>query len=117
MKSTAHVNGHPVHPMLLPYPFALLSSAVAFDVAARMTRRSTWSATARHLTGAGLGTALVAALPGVIDYYRSIPSGTPARRHATAHALFNLSALACFAFAHTRRHENGHVPIGGLVLS
>ena len=51
MKSTAHLNGHPIHPMLIPYPFALLSSAVLFDVGARMQRadrKASWSQTASH---------------------------------------------------------------------
>jgi uncharacterized membrane protein len=42
MKSTAHVNGHPIHPMLIPYPFALLSSALAFDTGARTAGRVGW---------------------------------------------------------------------------
>jgi uncharacterized membrane protein len=117
MKSTAHVKGHPIHPMLIPYPFALLSSAVVFDIGARTSRRSAWSATARHLTVAGLGSALVAAIPGVIDYFGSVPRGTRARRYATAHALLNVSALACFAVAHRSRQDDGRLPAGGLTLA
>jgi uncharacterized membrane protein len=116
MKSTAHIKGHPIHPMLIPYPFALLSGAVAFDIGARANRRAAWSATARHLTVAGLGSALVAAVPGVIDYFGSVPPGTRARRDATKHALCNLSALACFAVAHLNRRPDGRMPAGGLTL-
>lgn len=117
MKSTAHIKGHPIHPMLIPYPFALLSGAVAFDIGARGKRRAAWSATARHLTVAGLGSALVAAIPGVVDYFGSVPPGTRARRDATTHALFNLSALACFAVAHLNRRPDGRMPAGGLTLA
>lgn len=116
MKSTAHVNGHPIHPMLIPYPFALLTSAVAFDVGARMGGRRSWSETARHLTTAGLGSALVAAVPGIVDYFGSVPPRSQSRRDATKHALCNLSALACFAFAHARREEDGRLPAAGLAL-
>jgi len=117
MKSTAHINGHPVHPMLIPYPFALLSSAVAFDVGARVTGQRSWSQTAAHLTDAGLGTALVAAVPGIVDYFGTVPRHTTARRSATQHALCNVSALVCFALARSSRTEDGELPSTGLALA
>jgi uncharacterized membrane protein len=117
MKSTAHVYGHPIHPMLIPYPFALLTSAVGFDVASRMTGRNTWSRTAAHLTDAGLGCALAAALPGVIDYFGSLPAGSAARRTATRHALSNVSALLCFTLARASRQDDRHLPASGLALA
>jgi uncharacterized membrane protein len=117
MKSTAHLNGHPIHPMLIPYPFALLSSAAIFDVAAAITSRDEWSQTARHLTIAGLGSALVAAVPGIIDYFGTVPARTTASRSATQHALCNLSALACFAVAESRRDEDGELGTGELALT
>ena len=117
MKSTAHIMGHPLHPMLIPYPFALLSSAVVFDVGAA-NGRTGWSHTARHLTNAGLASALVAAVPGIVDYFGSVPPRTKARRSATVHALSNLSALACFTFAQLRRGEqDARLPEGGLMLT
>ena len=117
MKSTAHLNGHPIHPMLIPYPFALLSSAAIFDAAAALTQRRAWSQTARHLTIAGLGSALVAAVPGLIDYFGTVPARTTASRSATQHALCNVSALACFAVAESRRDEDGQLGAGELTLA
>src|SRR5688572_14035435 len=96
MRSTAHINGHPIHPMLIPYPFALLSTAAVFDLTASMRSDQSWSQTARHMTIAGLGTALAAAVPGILDYFGTVPPRTSAHRSATQHALCNLSALACF---------------------
>jgi uncharacterized membrane protein len=117
MKSTAHINGHPIHPMLIPYPFALLSAAAVFDIGAAVTSRRSWAETARHLTVAGLGTALVAAVPGIIDYFGTVPPHTTARRSATQHALCNLSALACFAVGESRRREDGRLGPAGLTLA
>jgi len=117
MKSTAHLNGHPIHPMLIPYPFALLSTAAIFDIAAAITSRGEWSQTARHMTAAGLGTALIAAVPGIVDYFGTVPPRTAARRGATQHALCNVSALACFAAAGSRRQEDGRLRAGGLTLA
>lgn len=117
MKSTAHVGGHPIHPMLIPYPFALLSTAAVFDLAAAATSRTGWAQTARHMTVAGLGTALAAAVPGIVDYFGTVPPRTAARRSATQHALCNVSALACFAAAESRRQDDGQLPSGGLALA
>lgn len=117
MKSTAHINGHPIHPMLIPYPFALLTSAVAFDVAANASGRRSWAQTARHLTSVGLGSALVAAVPGIIDYFGTVPRHTTARRSATQHALCNVAALVCFAAARTMRRDDERLPAPGLSLA
>ena len=120
MKSTAHLNGHPIHPMLIPYPFALLTSAVVFDVGARMKRadgKASWSQTASHLTAAGLGSALVAAVPGIVDYFGSVPRRSKAHRTATQHAIANVSALLCFAGAASTRRAGRELPNSGLALA
>lgn len=117
MKSTAHLSGHPIHPMLIPYPFALLSSAAVFDIAGAMTSRTEWSQTARHMTTAGLGTALVAALPGIVDDFGTVPPRTAARRTATQHAICNVSALACFVAAGSSREDDGRLRSGGVTLA
>jgi len=117
MKSTAHVNGHPIHPMLIPYPFALLTVGAAFDVGARMSGRDAWSQTAAHMTTVGLGAALVAAVPGIVDYFGTIPRRSSANRTATQHALSNLSALACFAFARANRDDDRRASNTGLAAA
>jgi uncharacterized membrane protein len=105
MKSTASIGDHPIHPMLIPYPFAFLTGAAAFDVLAASRRDRELATTARHLGTAGLISAVVAAIPGVIDYLTAVPEGAP-KRTATAHMLSNLSALACFAVAAADRRED-----------
>ena len=117
MKSTAHINGHPIHPMLIPYPFALLSGATVFDIGASITSRYPLAETGKHMAAAGIGSALVAAIPGLIDYFGSVPKGTTARRSATIHGLCNVSALICFAAAASRRRSDGFLPRSGLSLA
>lgn len=104
MKSTARLMGHPIHPMLIPYPFAFLSGAAAFDVAAAVSGNEQLGHTGRHLVTAGIVTALGAAIPGAIDYATTVPKGRP-KQTATVHMLSNLSALACFAAARARRGD------------
>ncbi len=126
MKSTARIAGHPVHPMLIPYPFALLSTAAAFDVIDKARHRPragveradhVFGRTAGHLLDAGLLSAVVAAVPGIVDYFGSVPRGTQAARHATWHAAFNSSALAAFVLARAEREADGATTDRGLGLS
>lgn len=98
MKSTARFADHPIHPMLIPYPFAFLSGAAAFDIASAARGSDSLGQTAAHLRAAGIASALAAAVPGLVDYLTTVPSGKP-RETATKHMLSNLSALACFAGA------------------
>lgn len=104
MKSAARINGHPIHPMLIPYPFAFLSSALAFDAAGLARGDEQLGHTARLLTKAGIVTALAAAVPGLIDYFLRVPSGEP-KKTATNHMLSNVSALAFFAAASAARGD------------
>ena len=43
--------------------------------------------------------ALLAAVPGVIDYLYTVPPRSTGKRRATRHAIVNLSAIALFALA------------------
>ena len=98
MKSTARIAEHPIHPMLIPYPFAFLSGALAFRMLASARHDATFARTADHLRTAGLATAVLAAAPGIIDYFTALPDGPP-RRTATSHVIANSTALLCFAAA------------------
>jgi uncharacterized membrane protein len=50
--------------------------------------------------------ALAAAIPGLIDYFTTVPGGRP-RQTATLHALSNVSALGLFAAAHRAQRASG----------
>jgi uncharacterized membrane protein len=117
MKSSAHIKGHPIHPMLIPYPFALLTSATAFDAAARLSGRSELSSTAKHIGRAGLATALLAAVPGIVDYFGTVPRRPRAISIGAIHAILNVSALTCYAIAESQRDEFQQMSKGGLALS
>jgi nitrite reductase/ring-hydroxylating ferredoxin subunit/uncharacterized membrane protein len=99
MRSTAHIKGHPIHPMLIPFPFAYLFGAACVDAWARASNRRDWTRTARHMRMLGIGSALVAAVPGIVDYFTAVPPKSSAKTRATNHAIANLSALGLFAAA------------------
>jgi nitrite reductase/ring-hydroxylating ferredoxin subunit/uncharacterized membrane protein len=99
MRSRASYKGHPIHPALIPFPFAFLFGAFLFDVAGRIAGRGEWSTTGAHLAIAGIATALIAAVPGLIDYRFTVPPRSTAKTRATRHMLVNLSAVVLFAIA------------------
>jgi nitrite reductase/ring-hydroxylating ferredoxin subunit/uncharacterized membrane protein len=99
MRSRASLKGHPIHTALIPFPFAFLSGALVFDLLAWLLARPAWWATGEHLVAAGILTALVAAVPGAIDYVYTVPPRSSGKRRATRHMLINLTAVATMAVA------------------
>lgn len=99
MRSTASYRGHPIHPALIPFPLAFLSGAFVFDALGVLLDWSAGWTTGAHLSLAGIAMALLAAVPGSIDYFRTVPPRSSGKKRATRHAIANLSAVALFALA------------------
>ena len=99
MRSAAHFRGHPVHPALIPFPFAFLYGAFFFDLAGWLTVRPSWWTTGGYLGLVGIVAALIAAVPGFIDYFKTVPPKSSGKRRATQHMILNLSAVLLFAVA------------------
>jgi nitrite reductase/ring-hydroxylating ferredoxin subunit/uncharacterized membrane protein len=99
MRSKAVWLGHPIHPMLIPFPFAFLTGAVLFDAAGWFWDVPSWWTTGGHLNLAGVATALLAAIPGLIDYFYTVPPDSSGKARATRHMVANLSAVVLFAAA------------------
>ncbi len=99
MKSRASVLGHPLHAMLVPFPFAFLSGAVAFDLVGVAFARPQLPLIATYLAGAGIATALLAAVPGVIDGFHTVPPRSSGRKRVLLHMTLNLTAVVLFAIS------------------
>ncbi len=115
MRSKASFRGHPIHPALIPFPFAFLYGAFLFDLAGRVAERPTWWTIGAHLTFVGIVAALVAAVPGFIDYVKTVPPKSTGKQRATRHMVVNLSAVIAFGAAWILRGEAASAP-GTLVL-
>jgi uncharacterized membrane protein/nitrite reductase/ring-hydroxylating ferredoxin subunit len=115
MRSAAHFRGHPIHPALIPFPFAFLYGAFLFDLAGCLTERTTWWNTAGYLSLLGVLSALIAAVPGFIDYFRTVPPKSSGKRRATKHMLVNLTAVVLFAAAWAIRGDTPAVPGAALL--
>lgn len=99
MRSKASYDGHPFHTALIPFPFAFLTGALVFDAAGWLFGWEDWIAIGKHLAAAGVLTAVIAAIPGLIDYLYTVPPNSSGKKRATEHMLFNLSAVALMAAA------------------
>ena len=105
MRSKASFRGHPIQPALIPFPFAFLTGAFLFDAVGRVTDRPSLWTTGGHLAIAGVIAALVAAVPGLIDYLYTVPPRSTGKRRATKHMLVNLLAVALVASAWIVRRD------------
>ncbi len=116
MRSHAQIKAHPIHPSLIPFPFAFLWGALLFDLAALLWDAPALGTTASHLIVAGVAAGVIAAVPGVIDYVMTVPPDSSGKRRATRHAIGNVSALALFTMAWFQRADAGVQPGLPLVL-
>lgn len=110
MKSKAVLLGHPVHPMLIPFPIAFLTGAMLFDAAGWLLGNPAWWTTGGHLGAAGVATALLAAVPGFIDYLYTVPPKSSGKTRATRHMAAMLLSVALFAAAWLIRGDAGAPP-------
>ena len=112
-KSTASIAGHPIHPMLIPFPIAFLVGALLTDVAYVQWHWAYWAYFSTWLIGAGIVSALLAAIFGFIDFF-----GEPrirALKVAWFHMFGNLLAvvLSIFNFfVHMRDGAMAVIPTG-----
>jgi nitrite reductase/ring-hydroxylating ferredoxin subunit/uncharacterized membrane protein len=93
MRSRAHFKSHPLHPILIAFPIAFGAGCLIFDLAGRLGDwPSVWT-TGAYLSAGTVLTGLVAAVPGLIDYFGVVPPNSSAKKRATWHMLVNVTAL------------------------
>lgn len=116
-RSTASIAGHPIHPMLVPFPIAFFTLALVMDIAYWQSFNLTWKHFAEWLLFAGLVFGALAAVAGAVDFFsrREIRARPPAWPHAIGNVIVML--LAFFnSLIHARDGWTGVVPTG-LALS
>jgi uncharacterized membrane protein len=109
MESRAKLFGHPIHPMLIPFPLGLLATSVIFDVIHRLTGNTLWAEMAYWLILAGIVGGLAAAPFGLIDWL-AIPGGTRAKSIGMWHGIGNVVVLAFFVVSWLLRRDAPREP-------
>jgi uncharacterized membrane protein len=96
MYSKVKIFGHPIHPMLVAFPVAFYTAAMVCFLVYNGNSNPFWFKVALAANIAGVAMAVLAALPGFIDWL-NIPAESKAKRTGVAHMSFNVLALVLFA--------------------
>ncbi len=110
MKSKARIGRHPIHPMLVCLPIGLWVFSCAADIIYLYGGREVWRMVAAYCLGGGCAGALLAALPGIIDYLFITDPGS--KRVATWHMVLNLALTALYAGNFFLRYRYDYDPAG-----
>jgi len=115
--SVAAINGHPIHPMLVPLPIGALSLALASDIAYLATRDQFWARSSAALLGAGIVPGALAGSMGATDFAGR--EQIRSKRESWLHAGGNVAALGLSTvnLLGRRRDPAEAVAPTGLVLS
>ncbi|WP_027660288.1 DUF2231 domain-containing protein [Salinispora fenicalii] len=116
MESRLKVLGHPLHPMLVMFPVALLATAVLFDVVDIVGGPDFLGDVAYWNLTVGLVGGLLAAAAGTVDLL-AIPTGTRAKRVALTHAAANVALILLFAAVWVVRLNADSRAAGGALIA
>jgi uncharacterized membrane protein len=117
MAAPLRVAGHPLHPILVAFPIGLWVFSLVCDIVHALGGSPVWKDVAFYTMAGGLVGALLAALPGFLDYRTLRAPDT--RRLGAAHMAINLVVVALFAvnlWLRVRFPELAGLPLGLSVL-
>ena len=67
-RSTANIAGHPIHPMLIPFPIVCFIGTLVTDIVFLNNHDAGWATASRYLLGVGIVMAALAAVAGLTDF-------------------------------------------------
>ena len=116
MASKASIGGHPLHPILIPFPIGLLVFSLIADLIFLWQGNPLWeSYIAFYTLLAGIIGMAVAAIPGFIDWLTlTDPKVVPV---ANWHARVNIITLVIFVASFYLRTTSGATWIAGLPMA
>ncbi|MFB2607880.1 DUF2231 domain-containing protein, partial [Rhizobium phaseoli] len=104
-KSTLSIAGHPIHPMLIPFPVAFFVGTLVTDIVHSQSDNPFWPAASNWMLGAGLVMAALAALAGLTDFLGD--DRIRALRDAWLHMIGNVVVVLIEAVSLWRRLVQG----------
>lgn len=113
--------GHPLHPMLIVAPAALIPFGFILDAMHRSTGNDDYATASYYSLAGGLIGGLAAGVAGAMDYM-TIERDTEVKRTANVHALLNSGALVLTAAnvvmrKGTRGHRGGSLGMSALAAA
>lgn len=112
MASPASIGGHPIHPMIIPFPIALWVFSLVADVIYLWKGNPVWKDwIAFYALLAGIIGAVAAAVPGLIDWLSITRKDVV--KIANWHARLNVIALLIFAASFYLRTTSGSTWVSG----
>ena len=97
MSTPASIRNHPIHPMLIVFPIGLWVFSLICDFIYHAGPHNMfWKGVAFYTISGGVIGAILAAIPGFVDYLSLRDRRT--KRVATTHMVLNLIVLALFVF-------------------
>ena len=116
-QTTARIAGHPIHPMLIPFPIAFLVATLVCDLVFWQSGNPAWATGALYLLGAALVMAALAAVAGLTDFL-----GSDRIRDLSAawhHMIGNVLAVLLSLWNWWRRYDQGEAAVvpTGLIIS
>ena len=116
-QSTASIAGHPIHPMLIPFPIAFFVGTFVCDLIYWSSGNTSWADATLWLLGAGLIMAALAAVAGLIDVLGDAQIG--ALSTAWWHAGGNVIVVLIELYNWYSRYSQGSEAVlpTGLILS
>jgi uncharacterized membrane protein len=97
MSTPASIQKHPIHPMLVAFPIGLWGFSLACDIFYHAGPQNPfWKTLAFYSMAGGIIGALLAAVPGFIDYLSL--TDARAKKIATIHMVLNLVVVVMFVF-------------------
>jgi uncharacterized membrane protein len=115
-RSTAKIGGHPIHPMLIPFPIVCFIGALVTDVVFLNNHDPGWATASRYLLAVGLVFAALAAVAGLTDFMGDdrIRSSSTALQHMLANVAAVVLELVNFFL---RLNNNDSIAKIGIYLS
>jgi nitrite reductase/ring-hydroxylating ferredoxin subunit/uncharacterized membrane protein len=105
MKSKVNIKSHPLHPILISFPIAFFTGTLIFHLLGWSMNNSDFLKTAYYLNIAGILFALLAAIPGFIDFLYTVPPKSSGKKRAAKHGITNVIMLVCFIIAFFYRRD------------
>ena len=113
--STAKIGGHPIHPMLIPFPIVCFIGALVTDLVFLRNGIHGWATASRYLLAVGIVMGLLAALAGLTDFFgdKRIQGSD-----AVKHMLANVTAVVLEIInLFLRLHDDAVIGRVGIYLS